>query len=656
MDSTVKLYPYQLDAIQAIEADHRSLQRTMLVIPTGTGKTMVAATYAKRGYLDQGRSVVWIAHSRELLDQARATFLRLGVDKNLIGRHYAEYKDLTNGVNARLWFVSNLVKYAPSESPSLVIIDEAHHAAAGTYTDWLSHFRTFRHDGPKVLGMTATPYRLHEGAVESLLSFSFSKPRVPIFENVAYQRSFCEMISLGRVAPFRRVRIDTKLAFPMQIANGDFTGASLGQLNSPQRNKIIVKEWAENRARYGKTIVFVGTVDHAQQLARDFKGAAECVHGGMDASDRAAAIARFRSGEKQVLVNVKVFGEGFDVPDIQSVFLARPTTSPMLFTQMVGRGSRILPSKRFFYLVDFHDQLGKHEAYLAGLADLTNRHEGQLIEVEKRAQAEEAVCGTSFGGLGRDTRVLADLAGLDVHRLLQEFAGWIAFEDSTGQPKPVASLLTKEQLAILQPLCDDGVIDMKDADALRQHQGDPAILKCMRAMSEGLIGRVYEFAPGQTDEIETIQQAGIIARGIGEIVSVEATNDFRRRLEDLGREWGVPESNIGAAFDEYARNPTACGGAMKLTGSNGAFLRMLPEAAIEVVAGAIRIHSTGEMTLTGAMEAQMHLEQLEPDLAPFTAAVMMQIIKGCHEADVIVRCPAVSVVNETASPGASALN
>lgn len=388
MTNAKDLAPFQRDTVEKIRAEHAAGRRTLLCLPTGTGKTRVAVNYAFDDFVAHERPVLWIAHTQELLQQAYETFRSVGVTPDRMARRFGELDELRYVTEPLVSFVSNAGQQGPGQ-PDLVIVDEAHHAAGKTYTGWLSLYRTFARDGARLLGLTATPYRLDDGEITHLTSFGFSKPRVPIFESVAYERSFCELVDMERVAPFIPEQIETHLAISPRVKNGEVSPETLDELNTPRRNRIIVDALRLNRHRWGKTIVFVGRSDHAKALARAFGRDGDYLSTD-NAAERHDVLRRFRNGEVPVLVNVRMLGEGLDVPDVQTVIIARPTMSPMLYIQMVGRGARITHSKRFFYLVDVHDQLGEFERYLAGKEDLAERKPWLLDVNARRAQAARA--------------------------------------------------------------------------------------------------------------------------------------------------------------------------------------------------------------------------------------------------------------------------
>lgn len=522
----------------------------------------------------------------------------------------------------------------------LIVIDEAHHAPARAYAEWLSVCRAHRPDGPRVLGLTATPYRLHEGSIERLLDFGFSRPRVPIFEVIAYQKSFCELAAAGRCALFRHERLDTGMSFPMRLQGqtGDFTSESLEGLDDPKRNRLIYETWARNRERYGKTLIFVGTQRHAMNLARLFGPTGSYVISDpekMSRERRTETVDRFRRGEFAVLVNVGIFKEGVDVPDIRTVVLARPTTSPGLFVQMVGRGSRVIQGKQFFYLVDIHDQLDRYEGYLARPVDLANRDERLLEVVEQRARAAEAIDRLRVASVALDVRVLLDVLGRPPKTIITEFAGWIVFDGDRREP-PVAALLTGREYVKLKPLADDqGSVFPHNAEAVRRIVGRSAALaKCARALDEGLRGTLHQFVPGDDEQLATLQVEARTARGL----SSERLSNFRNALQLLEQkrvEWESPEL-VGARvaaqlFDEadvYA-------GVIRLGRPPRAYLRLVRHDVLEAMRRAFELKRVQRerLTASAARDVLEEVKRRQADLASCYELLLQALVDEQHLSD-----------------------
>jgi hypothetical protein len=162
----------------------------------------------------------------------------------------------------------------------------------------------------------------------------------------------------------------TGMAFELDIKMDDFSEESLESLDNDSRNEFIVKHWIDHAHKYGKTLVFALNRSHAKRLTETFRELAPrmtvdyIVSGEGNLSDRKTKVSLFRNGKIDILINCKIFTEGFDCPDVKTVFLTRPTLSVSLYLQMIGRGTRTTPTKTSFYLVDFQDNLGKYQNQL----------------------------------------------------------------------------------------------------------------------------------------------------------------------------------------------------------------------------------------------------------------------------------------------------
>jgi hypothetical protein len=483
--------------------------------------------------------------------------------------------------------MNNRVSMGPAEA-ELVVIDEAHHAPADTYRGWLSKYRAFARGGAKVLGLTATPYRLHGGEVLRLTEFIFSKPPVRIFETIAYQRSFCDLAAAGFVAPFRHISYQTNLRFRMSLGKTrDFDPASLESLNTRGRNQFIVDRWRERSQEFGKTLIFVGTKKHAKALAKAFGDVADYVVSDDDAEFRTEVVDDFRKGDLKVLVNVGIFKEGVDVPDIRTVILARPTTSPGLFTQMVGRGSRVLPDKKFFYLVDVHDQLDEYEQYLAGVLDLANRNSELVEVVGRRGKAAERLGTLHVRSLVNDKAVLAEVLGVEPSEILRRFAGWITFEGRQREPFPVGALLTAEEMTALSARADaTGLVRTDQAPAVEQNAtrlGSEALRKAARALQEGLVGRLHPFTQNDAQELLEMQENAPSAIGAPDTVQLASLVGKLRSVSTQARAWGAPESNIGRILEECTHEPDRWAALVKLTSAAGPYVRLVTNSVVAIL-------------------------------------------------------------------------
>ena len=343
--------PYQTEALKCISSAFDKYSQVILALPTGSGKTFVAVKWICDHVISKGGKVIWVAHRTELLDQAYSTFLKLlppnfsseitwwagGKEKNPYGRIV-----LVSIMAARTF---------PHMATDILVIDEAHHEPAQTYQVLQDKIKFTLN-----LGLTATPKRLDE--------------KVLNYEFIAYQKTFMSLVHDKWLARPDPILPQTGLTFELDVKMDDFSDESLSSLDNDSRNFFIVEHWLNNSDRYGKTLVFALNRDHARRLTELFRTAAPnktidyIISGEGTTLDRKTKVSLFRSGMIDVLINCKIFTEGFDCPDIKTIFLARPTLSVSLYLQMIGRGTRVTPLKSSFYLVDFQDDLGRFQNQL----------------------------------------------------------------------------------------------------------------------------------------------------------------------------------------------------------------------------------------------------------------------------------------------------
>lgn len=382
------LHDFQKEAITSLTKAFQSKKRLLLALPTGSGKTVVVAKFIKEECYDKGLNVLWIAHREELLIQAGKALTAAGIPGWAIGNHfgnnlyidYARNKIYLYNNNIDLNDNNDRKRWPSRDAIKFIVIDEAHRAIASTYRGILKYYMVDKNNGPMLLGMTATPFRSEDGCLIRLDHYDFGgkihypqpakpifedcahKAYKPIFEDCAYARSQVNIIKDGVCAPFLLIKCpkEDNKTYELEWDNrrGDYKYESVDTLNNPNRNQALVSFWKENKNAFGKTLVFAVNKDHAEKLAREFKNqgvSAGYVTG--DSGDRKDVIQDFRAGRISVLVNVEIFTEGVDIPDIKTVMLARPTASKAKYLQMVGRGSRTTPRKKYYYILDIDDNV-----------------------------------------------------------------------------------------------------------------------------------------------------------------------------------------------------------------------------------------------------------------------------------------------------------
>lgn len=343
----MKLRPYQQEARKSVESEwNKGVQRTLLVLPTGTGKTIVFAKVTE-DRVRSGDRVLILAHRGELLDQAadkliKSTGLRCATEK-------AEESCLDSFFRVTVGSVQTLMRQSRLESfdPNYfgtIIIDEAHHAISDSYQRILEYF-----SNAKVLGVTATPDR---GDMKNLGN---------VFDSLAYEYSLPQAIHEGYLCPIKALTIPLQMDLTgVGMQSGDFKAGDLGTALDPYLEQIAyeMQKFCLNR----KTVVFLPLVKTSQKF-RDLLNvygfrAAE-VNG--ESNNRSQVLTDFDSGKYNVLCNSMLLTEGWDCPTVDCIVVLRPTKVRGLYSQMVGRGTRLSPGKEHLLLLDFLWLTERHE-------------------------------------------------------------------------------------------------------------------------------------------------------------------------------------------------------------------------------------------------------------------------------------------------------
>lgn len=343
----MKLRPYQCEAKTAVfEEWGNGIKRTLLVLPTGTGKTIVFASIAEE-CVRRGERVLILAHRGELLEQAadkikKSTGLGCAVEKAEQTCRGTWFRIVVGSVQT-LMRDRRLREFA-QDYFGIIIIDEAHHCISDSYQKVLQYF-----PDAKVLGVTATPDR---GDMRDLGAY---------FESIAYEYTLPKAIREGYLTPIKALTVPLKIDISsVGMQTGDFKTGELGTALDPYLEHIAQE--MEKHCAKRKTVVFLPLVKTSQK----FQGILN--HHGFHATEvngnsdnRAETLEAFDRGDYNVLCNSMLLTEGWDCPSVDCVVILRPTKVRSLYCQMVGRGTRLSPGKDHLLLLDFLWMTDRHE-------------------------------------------------------------------------------------------------------------------------------------------------------------------------------------------------------------------------------------------------------------------------------------------------------
>ena len=440
-----KPYEHQLEAMRALDLlDREPSFSTMVVLPTGGGKTFTAVNWLLRHAIDRGKKVLWIAHRTMLLDQAADSFAKFAYraampnsdrffNYRIISGHQSHTKAWTIQNSDQLIIASKdslrshldrLALWLAGESEAYLVVDEAHHATAKTYRRLIEKLMQ---SVPrlKVIGLTATPFRTLEkeqGLLSQIFKDGVLNGRVVKGDvGIAYQIGLQDLINKLILA---RPKIE---ACQTDLTLGDSLGAkeidqmrrldripekiASQMIESRSRNKLIVSTYLDNRERFGKTILFALNVAHAVTLQELFARAGvksgyvvsqlkdEDTGKVRPSSSNDDVIEQYRDGDLEVIINVNILTEGVDLPKTKTVFLTRPTSSSIMMTQMVGRALRGTKAggTAECYIVTFIDGWDERVAWVnpsslyASDSVLPTQSDPEVIERLRREEEEDSV-------------------------------------------------------------------------------------------------------------------------------------------------------------------------------------------------------------------------------------------------------------------------
>ena len=404
-------YEHQKKAMEALDKmNQETSYSTIVVLHTGGGKTYTASMWLLKNAIDKKKKILWIAHRQMLLNQAAESFQKFAYTE--VVPHISSFcfriisgsssHDRTSDIrsNDNLLIVSKdsigrnveqLDQWLKGEKELYLIVDEAHHSTAKTYRKVIDYVKA-KIPNLKLIGLTATPFRTAEeeqGLLAKIYTDGISNGQVVHGDvGITYQIGLKELINRQILAKpiFESFYTDEEYGASLgvdaweSIQHLDILPDDVAQqmADSAARNKLIVETYKAKQDEYGQTILFAVNVVHAIQLTSLFKKAGikadfivssvkDAITGvTLSREDNEKKLNDYRNGKLQVLINVNILTEGVDLPKTKTVFLARPTVSTILMTQMVGRALRgkAAGGTASAYIVSFVDHWNEHIAWV----------------------------------------------------------------------------------------------------------------------------------------------------------------------------------------------------------------------------------------------------------------------------------------------------
>jgi superfamily II DNA or RNA helicase len=350
----IDLYTYQANAVKAVaNAFKDGVNKSLVVLPTGTGKTIVMAAIAYH----YNKKALVLAHRDELIKQAKKDFTFYNPSTD-IGICKAESNDLDHQIiigSIQTCLQPKRLAQLKAKGFDLLIIDEAHHAASDSYLKIIQELGFNDNDNKLLVGATATPERNDKRQLSD------------VFSEIVYQESISDMIKLGYLPPVIGRKILTSFSLKgIKSHTGDFAVNELAtRVDTKERNKFVVRKYHEH-AKKRKAIIFCANVSHAKSMAKAFNDnglKVAAVWGSMPKNDRTRILNQLKTGKLNGVTCASLLTEGYDEPSINCVVMACPTRSSTKYRQCIGRGMRRYPEKENCLVLDFQDITHKIGTY-----------------------------------------------------------------------------------------------------------------------------------------------------------------------------------------------------------------------------------------------------------------------------------------------------
>lgn len=450
----MELRPYQQASRESIQAEWaKGIRRTLLVLPTGTGKTIVFSKVTE-DRVRKGERVLVLAHRGELLDQAadkleKSTGLICATEKADQTSIGSWYRVVVGSVQTMMR--EKRLEQFDKDFFNTIIIDEAHHCLSDSYQRVLQYF-----EDAHVLGVTATPDR---GDMRNLGSY---------FESLAYEYTLPKAIKEGYLSPIKALTIPLKINLTtVGQQAGDFKSSDLGTALDPYLDSIAAEMWKVAQDR--KIVVFLPLVKTSQKFTKVLNAVGfRAVEVNGDSQDRAQILEDYDKGKYNVLCNSMLLTEGWDCPSVDCIVVLRPTKVRSLYSQMVGRGTRLFPGKTDLLVLDFLWHTERHElchpAHLIAENEEVAEAMTNLIEAagmpmdlevaEKQAaedviaQREEALAKL-LAEMKRRKGKLVDPLQFEMSIQAEDLSGYVPSFGWEMSPPSDAQVKTLEKLGIL---------------------------------------------------------------------------------------------------------------------------------------------------------------------------------------------------------------
>lgn len=374
----VRPYPHQRDMLERLEVERivHDRHRNLLVAATGTGKTVMAALDYKRMRQTLGRDprLLFVVHRKEILEQSLRVYQNVLIDANFGELFFSgEIPDNWTHVFASVQSLSarSLERFAPDHF-DVIVIDEFHHGTSPTYRKILDHFAP-----QELLGLTATPERMDGLNIQD----EFFGGRI------AAEMRLWEALENDLLSPFHYFGItDNTDMSAVAWKRGAYDSTALSNLftGNDARARLVVQAVKDKVTDPGsmRALGFCVSVAHAHFMADFFRRAglsALALSGDTPRHERKSALDELRAGTLQVVFSVDLFNEGLDIPDVDTLFLLRPTASATVFLQQLGRGLRRTEDKAVLTVLDFIGQHRKEFRFEEQFRALTNQSRNRLL-------------------------------------------------------------------------------------------------------------------------------------------------------------------------------------------------------------------------------------------------------------------------------------